>query len=188
MKTSWLPNLLLAGTIFISCTHTTESPSTPAAEVKESTPQQQTTASAEAKPLPATMEFPEGFRNWHHIKSMILQKGHPLFENFGGIHHIYANDKAYEGYLNNKNFPDGSVIVFDLLEAVDENNAITEGRRKVIGVMYKNSSAFPETGGWEFGAYKSMNAEKLDMDWKSSCFSCHASKKDVNYVFSDYRE
>jgi hypothetical protein len=58
MKTSWIANLLLAGTIFISCTHTT-----PAAEVKESTPQQQTTASAEAKPLPATMEFPEGLRN-----------------------------------------------------------------------------------------------------------------------------
>ena len=34
---------------------------------------------------------------------------------FGGIHHIYANDKAIEGYRNEL-FPDGAVIIFDLLE------------------------------------------------------------------------
>jgi hypothetical protein len=138
--------------------------------------------------LPETMVFPDNFRNWHHVKSMILQEGHPLFENFGGIHHIYANNKAYEGYKNNKNFPDGSVIVFDLFEAISENNAIVEGNRKVIGVMYKNSKVFSETGGWEFGAYKNLNGEKLTIEWKSACFSCHASKKEGDYVFSDYRK
>lgn len=146
------------------------------------------TANVTKQELPNTMVFPENFRNWHHIKSMILEKGHPLFDNFGGIHHIYANDKAYEGYLNNKTFPDGSVIVFDLLESIKDNNAIIEGQRKVIGVMYKNSNQFAETGGWEFGAYKNFNGEKLDIDWKANCFSCHASKKDVDYVFSEYRQ
>jgi hypothetical protein len=118
---------------------------------------------------------------------MVLQKGHPLFANFGGIHHIYANEKALEGYKNGS-FPDGSVIVFDLLEAIEKDNAITEGNRKVTGVMYKNSSVFNETGGWVFGAYKNLSGEKLDLDWKAQCFSCHAARKEHDYVFSSYRE
>ena len=32
--------------------------------------------------------YPEGYRNWTHIKSMVIQQGHPLYESFGGIHHI----------------------------------------------------------------------------------------------------
>ncbi len=60
--------------------------------------------------------YPAGYRNWHHVKSMVIEEGHPLFGAFGGIHHLYANPKAIEGYKSGK-FPDGAVIVFDLLEA-----------------------------------------------------------------------
>lgn len=139
------------------------------------------------EPLHSDIFFPVNFRNWKHVKSMILQKGHPLFENFGGIHHIYANEKAMEGYSRG-HFPDGSMIVFDLWEAVEKDNAITEGNRKVIGLMYKNSNVFAETGGWIFGAYKNMQGEKVELDWKAQCFSCHASQKEKDYVFSAYRE
>ena len=38
--------------------------------------------------------YPTGYRDWSHIKSMVIEEGHPLFEAFGGIHHIYANDEA----------------------------------------------------------------------------------------------
>ncbi len=39
----------------------------------------------------------------------------PPLQPRGGIHHIYANEKALDGYETSK-FPDGSVIVYDLLE------------------------------------------------------------------------
>ena len=42
--------------------------------------------------------YPTGYRDWSHIKSMVIEEGHPLFEAFGGIHHIYANDEAVTGY------------------------------------------------------------------------------------------
>jgi hypothetical protein len=58
--------------------------------------------------------YPAGYRNWHHVKSMVIDKGHPLYEAFGGIHHLYANPKAVAGYKSGK-FPDGATIVFDLL-------------------------------------------------------------------------
>ena len=91
--------------------------------------------------------YPMGYRDWHHVKSMVIEEGHPLFEAFGGIHHIYANDDAVTGYQDGR-FPDGAVIAFDLLEAVRADNAVTEGVRTVLGVMHKDSERYPATGGW----------------------------------------
>jgi Cytochrome P460 len=64
----------------------------------------------------AQVTYPEGYRAWTHVKSMVIQKGHPLFEAFGGIHHIYANPSAVESLRAEKAFVDGAVLVFDLLE------------------------------------------------------------------------
>ena len=72
------------------------------------------------------VSYPAGYRNWHHVKSMVVDKGHPLHEAFGGIHHLYANPKAVAGYKSGK-FPDGATIVFDLLEANSADNAVTLG-------------------------------------------------------------
>ena len=83
---------------------------------------------------PAPVPYPTGYRNWTHVKSLQIQSGHPLYDAFGGIHHLYANAKAMEGYRKGR-FPDGAVIVFDLLEAKSADNAIQEGARKVVGVM-----------------------------------------------------
>ena len=80
---------------------------------------------------------------------MVIQPGHQLYKSFGGIHHIYANQSALEGYRTGS-FADGSVIIFDLLEATTADNAITEGKRKVLGVMQKDGKRFAGTGGWGF--------------------------------------
>ena len=135
------------------------------------------------------IKYPADYRNWTHVKSMIIQEGHPLHASFGGIHHLYANDKALRGYQSGK-FPDGSVIVFDLLESVEFNNSITESKRKVLGVMQKDTQNFSNTGGWGFegfGAGVSGN-RVVGVDYESACFSCHASQKDNDYVFSKWRE
>lgn len=180
---------LIGCIILSSCSSPDTNTSPPTATNEESTNIQNETniSKPTEEPLPSSLFFPSEFRSWRHVKSMVLQKGHPLFDNFGGIHHIYANEKAMEGYKN-KSFPDGSVIVFDLFEAIEKDAAITEGNRKVIGVMYKNSSIFSETGGWVFGGFKNMSGEQIDLDWKAQCFSCHTSQKDNDYVFSSYRE
>lgn len=132
--------------------------------------------------------YPDGYRNWTHVKSMILQPGHQLYGAFGGLHHIYANDKALEGYKNGRAFPNGSVIVFDLLETVESDNAITEGNRKVVGVMQKNSELFAETGGWGFEGFKGNTKERVVKNMKGDCFSCHLSQKENDYIFSQYRK
>lgn len=156
----------------------------PASEPEQNKEEAENTA---VKELPSEVYYPDGFRNWTHVKSMILEEGHPLYESFGGIHHLYANSEAMQGYRSGT-FPDGSVIVFDLFNAARSDNAVTEGERKVIGVMYKNAKAFPETGGWGFGGYKNLLGEKLDIDGKTACYNCHTAQKDKDFVFSSYRE
>lgn len=133
------------------------------------------------------VKYPEGYRNWTHIKTLILEKGHPLYEAFGGIHHIYANKTALEGYKSGNKFKDGSVIVFDLLEVVKADNAVAEGSRKVVGVMEKNSKKFKETGGWGFEGFKGDTKERVVKNMYGECFSCHLSQKETDYVFSKYR-
>lgn len=138
---------------------------------------------------PAPVPYPKGYRDWTHVKSMVIQPGHPLYEAFGGIHHIYANDRALEGYRKGR-FPDGAVIVFDLLEARSGGNAIEEGPRKVVGVMVKGAQKWPGTGGWGFEAFKgdSTTERVVGANAKTACFDCHAPQKAHDYVFSRYRK
>lgn len=132
--------------------------------------------------------YPAGYRNWHHVKSMVIKPGHPLYESFGGIHHIYANDKAVKGYGAGR-FPDGAVIVFDLLQATDADNAVTEGPRKVVGVMHKDAKRYPRTGGWGFEGFKGDGRERaVGANAEGACFACHAPRKEQDYVFSSLRK
>lgn len=133
--------------------------------------------------------YPKDYRDWHHVKSMVIEEGHPLYGAFGGIHHIYANSKALKGYRSDK-FPDGSVIAFDLLEAVHDGNAVTEGQRKVLGVMHKDSKKYKTTGGWGFEGFGGGDPNKrvVGKDAASACFGCHIPQKSQDYTFSRLRD
>ena len=132
--------------------------------------------------------YPEGYRNWTHVKSMVIEKDHPLYEAFGGIHHLYANKQAREGYRTGK-FPAGAVIVFDLLEAKSADNAVQEGARKVLGVMHKDPKKWKDTGGWGFEGFKGDSKSERAVGEKAAaaCFQCHTSQKNRDFVFSSYR-
>lgn len=138
---------------------------------------------------PAPVPYPAGYRDWHHVKSMIINQGHPLFQSFGGIHHIYANKAAMEGYKKGR-FPDGAVIVFDLLDAKSADNAVTEGERKVVGVMHKNSKQYKDTGGWGYEGFAKDSATEraVGKNAATACHQCHVSQKDKDFVFSSLRK
>ena len=147
-----------------------------------------TTASVALAAEPG-VPYPAGYRDWHHVKSMVIEEGHPLYGAFGGIHHVYANDKALEGYRADA-FPDGAVIVFDLLEAAHDGHAITEGARKVVGVMHKDAGRFATTGGWGFEGFGGGDPTNrvVGDDAASACFACHQPQKGQDYTFSRLRD
>ena len=132
--------------------------------------------------------FPEGYRNWYHTKSMLIQPGHALENPFQGIHHIYANAKALGGLKSGK-YAKGSVLVFDLLQYAEKDKTIQEGERKLVGVMYKDAAKYAATGGWGFEGFAGdSKTDRLVKDGGKSCFDCHTSEKVKDYVFSAMRK
>jgi hypothetical protein len=140
---------------------------------------------ADAAPVP----YPAGYRQWTHVKSMTISQGHALYDAFGGVHHLYANKKAEQGYRSGK-FADGSVIVFDLLEAKAADNTVQEGARKVLGVMHKDARKYKDTGGWGFEGFKgdSQTERAVGKNAATACFQCHAPQKSQDFVFSTFRK
>ena len=123
----------------------------------------------------AEVSYPDGYRAWYHVKSMVILPGHGLADPFQGIHHVYANPAALEGMLSG-DYRDGSVLVFDLLHNVEGDNAIQEGQRKLIGVMERDGQRFAATGGWGFEGFAgNRRVEWLTNDGGQGCFECHAS-------------
>ena len=124
--------------------------------------------------------YPEGFRLWTHIKTTVVGK-----QNHNqGLNHIYANNKAIEGYISGK-FPEGSVLIFDVIEASIGDSITKEVKRKHVDVMVKDSTRFANTGGWGYEEFKGDTREGiLTTQIRSQCFNCHSRQPD--YVFSDF--
>jgi Cytochrome P460 len=136
----------------------------------------------------ADVPYPTNYRDWSHVKSMVIEPGHALHATFGGIHHLYANPKAMAGYRTGE-FPDGAVIVFDLLEAHSKDHTVTEGARKVVGVMHRDSQKYGATGGWGFEGFAgdSPTQRVVGANAATACFTCHQAQRAQDYVFSRYR-
>lgn len=131
------------------------------------------------------VSYPEGYRHWTHIKSAYVGKANPAFQRFGGLHNIYANAQAMEGYRTGR-FPIGSVLVFDVLDASSSDHGVEPGSRKFIDVMSKS----PDTrdGRWVFGEFdrdsrrRNVTAEQ----GVALCQACHNGPGATDGVFSKF--
>ena len=133
--------------------------------------------------------YPEGYRGWERVKSMAILEGHEHFEAFGGLHHVYANEQAVAALKEQKPFPQGAVLVFELFEAITENNAIAEGPRLVIGVMEKDPERFVDTEGWGFEDFREADPSQRSVtDMRVQCLSCHATQQATDFVYTTYRQ
>jgi hypothetical protein len=130
--------------------------------------------------------YPEGYRSWVHVKSTLVGPASPGFKANGGLHHFYANEKAMEGYRTGT-WPDGSVLIDDLLEMSEKEGVSAEGARRRVAVMVKDARAFAASGGWGFEVFRGDDrAPSLDAQGKAACHACHTSAT-RELVFSQYR-
>jgi hypothetical protein len=129
--------------------------------------------------------FPKAFRKWAHVKSVLVGPQSAAFATEGGIHYIYASEKAIEGYETGK-FPDGSVIVYHLLETKEIDGNTIEGPTCRIDVMVKQSELYRTTGGWKFMSFLGDNRTdgKLTAARQAVCADCHAKRKKTMISFS----
>lgn len=147
-----------------------------------------TAISSEDRP---SVPFPEGYRSWQHVKSIVIGPEHPIFARRGGIHHYYANPQAVRGYASG-NFPDGSIIVDEgLLTRDGEGPAkgiVMEGDRRFLEVMVKGERRYSGTGGWGFERFeRDEKTGHLTQSEQAQCHECHANAKEHDQVFSRIR-
>jgi hypothetical protein len=146
--------------------------------------------SAFMKTAPQTDQLdPKDFRSWKHVKTTIVDKPGAANEKYNGFHHIYANEVAMAGYGSGK-FADGSIIVFEVVQADAENNVTKEGKRKFLDVMLKDRKKYSATGGWGYKEFmeENVNLDALKESDKVTCYNCHTSQKERDFVFSKWRE
>ena len=137
-----------------------------------------------------TVPYPEGFRSWTVVKSLVIGPGHDSFAKRGGIHHYYANDKAVLGYRTGT-FPDGSMVVDEAVFTKDgEGRAggiVFEGDRRFLDVMVKDGRRFEATGGWGYEHFdRDDRTGQLSDSDRAACSTCHA-KAPTDHVFSRMR-
>ena len=138
------------------------------------------------QPLP----YPDGFRTWTHVKSLVVGPDHESYSKRGGIHHYYANEKAAAGYRTGS-FPDGSIIVDEAVFTKDGDGPLKglvfEGERRFLDVMVKDGGRYGSTGGWGYEHFdRNDTTGRLSGSEQATCSACHA-KAPTDHVFSRMR-
>ena len=161
-------------------------------EAKKEEPKKEEGKKDEGGAIKAQVAYPKGYRDWHHIKSMVIaSEKHPLFAAFGGMHHVYANQKAVEALKAKKEFPTGAVFVLDLLDTSEQGGAFSAGKRKFIGVMHRDAKKYSETAGWGWEVFEGGDPNQRAVKTVAAakaCSTCHTAVGAKGFVFSEWQE
>jgi cytochrome P460 len=145
--------------------------------------------------------FPTGFRKWVFIGSPLtphaLNDGEAGFPEF---HNVYVEPAAYEYYVSNGEWPEGTMMVKELQltkESMFEDGSRLEasGRGYFPGVVngmdvsVKDSKRFSDSNGWGFfnfghnaPPYKKVSTEAP----VEACAGCHITSAHKDMVFTDF--
>ncbi len=127
--------------------------------------------------------LPAGYRGWKHVRSIAVgDPDHPMY----GFHDGYANEAALRGLrARPARFDDGATFVVAIYEIARDGGITTAGSRRRTVVQVKDRRA-TATGGWRFAAFDPAG-RPIAVD-EASCFGCHASAKQADFVFTAFRE
>jgi len=129
---------------------------------------------AQAPPLP------KGYQNWQKSVRKVDDNKNSIFY---GIHYIYADAKAMQGYRANNRFPEGSRIIIEHFNIKESPAGPVEGSKNMVVLMQKDKRR-TTTGGWLFVGYTAQG-KPSGLDPVKNCFECHqknAAGRD--FVFS----
>ena len=161
-----------------------------------------TAASPSSGPAKAKLVFtadgklrqPKGYREWVYVGTPLTPNElNPPEAPFPEFHNVYIHPADFAAYKTTGNFPDGTVLVKELV-GVGSKQA-TSGRGYFMGefigleVAVKDSRRFPDDPGyWAYFSFghKYPLATETAKQPVASCNSCHGANADQDYVFTQY--
>jgi hypothetical protein len=156
-----------------------------------------TTLAAQATPLEdavssdGTPLLPSDYRQWEFLGTFSGLA--PDKNGSHEIHNVYASSGTVKYYKDNGSYPDGAVIVKEVLETNTEN--LTTGRISYASdakgwfVWIKDKqNRFPDSklwgDGWGWAFYAAGDKPNLQTtDYKTDCLGCHVPAKDTDYSY-----
>ena len=123
----------------------------------------------------AMQAVPKGYLTWQKSERKVVTDKSSLFY---GIHYIYADEKAMQGYRAGNKFPEGSRIVVEFFNIKD--NPAVDGPKNMVVMMQKDKRR-KETGGWLFAGF-GADGKPSGINPVSNCVGCHqkdAAEKDL---------
>jgi Cytochrome P460 len=131
----------------------------------------------------AGITLPADYQSWRHVKTQIIQEG-PGFERFGGMHHIYANDRALQG-LRSRRFEDGAMLVAEFRDLDRKANVIDGSAIRLVDVMLFDSRRFADSDGWGYAEFIGPGLNSRAFDSRAECHACHTTRAEKGHVFSE---
>ena len=140
------------------------------------------------------LERPTGYRKWTFVGTPLtpndMNNGKAPFPEF---HTVYMNPDAYSDYEKTGKFPDGTVLVKELISVGTKEASSGKGyfMGEFIGleVSIKDKARFKdEPGNWAYFSfghkYPLKNAAMPQA--AANCNDCHGGEADDDYVFTQY--
>jgi len=135
------------------------------------------------------IKMPAGYRDWRLI-SVAHEEG-----KLNDFRAILGNDTAIKAYREGAHpFPDGTIIArlawsYDPLEESEKafghpQSFVAGSPKNGVQFMVKDSVKYASTGGWGFAHFN--DGKPADETVHNTCFACHATVKDRDFVFNRY--
>ena len=141
-----------------------------------------------ARPLPGLPGYAAGFEDWDRLNRAPIPDNSPAaqrvgFDAHGGVKNVYVNRAPARlrgsGGAQRFPYPDGTILV----KAASSGDFID-----LVAVMRKTQGVDPEHGDWEFIEWKRSSAggrfETSPSLTGATCWGCHASAVDTDWVFT----
>jgi hypothetical protein len=137
---------------------------------------------------------PTGYRKWFYVGTPLtphdMNNGKAAFPEF---HSVYINPEAYNHYEKTGEFPDGTVLVKELVSVgskqATSGDGYFMGEFTGLEVLMKDKRRFQdEPGNWGFFSFGHEYPLKptAKIQPTANCNSCHGGAADDDYVFTQY--
>lgn len=137
---------------------------------------------------------PTGYRHWHYVGTPLtpndMNGGKAAFPEF---HNVYIDPAAFAVYERTGEFPDGTVMVKELVSVGSKQASSGKGyfMGEFIGleVSMKDKTRFKdEPGNWAFFSFghEYPLAATANPQPATNCAACHGNVADEDFVFTQY--
>ena len=140
------------------------------------------------------LEQPTGYRKWISVGTPLtphdMNNGNAAFPEF---HSVYIDPVAFAQYEKNGKFPDGTVLIKELISVgskqATSGNGYFMGDFTGLEVLVKDRERFADQpGNWGFFSFGHEYPLKASATIQAvaNCNNCHAGEADDDFVFTQY--